>query len=124
MKKINGYAELAAAVKACDYEKCSSMEIIKVFAEDMAQITAEGAEVEYHEFLGSFEDILPCVQSLPKADKMIIYTLQDPAEFDEDELDRMCKCFDTLTGMRTAYGLKMTDKFPPQFHIFIRKKGV
>lgn len=121
---VNGDTELISIVKNSDYDKCTSMEIINVFAEDIAQVAAYGAQVEYYNFEGTFEDVLPRVALLPKAEKMIVYTLQDPAKFDEDQLDRMCKCFDTMTGMKTAYGLKMTDKYPSQFHIFIRKREV
>ena len=32
----------------------------------------------------------------------------------------MAKCLDTVTAGRTAYALKMTEDFPPQFHIFMR----
>ena len=122
MRIIEGHEGLLSIIRESDYERCSSMEIIKVFPEDIMQLTAPGAQAEYYFLEGSFDGILPMVRSLPPAEKMIVYTLQDPAGFDEDELDRMCTCFDTLTRMKTAYGLKMTDKYKAQFHIFIRRK--
>ncbi len=118
--KIHKIKELTDAVKASDYEKCSAMEIIRVFEEDISQLMASGAEVFSICFEGSFSELLPHIAELPKAEKMIVYTLQNPADFDEEELDRMTKCLDTLTAGRTAYGLKMTEDYPAQFLLFIR----
>ena len=120
--EIQSADNLIKIVRPSDYEKCSSLEIIKVFDEDIAQVTAPGATVLYACVQGGFDELLSRIGELPKADKMIVYTLQNPDSFDEDELDRMTKCLDTFTRGKTAYGLKMTGKFSPQFHIFLRVK--
>ena len=43
--EIQSADNLIKIVRASDYEKCSSLEIIKVFDEDVAQVTAPGATV-------------------------------------------------------------------------------
>ena len=121
--EINSAENLIEKIKSTDYERCASLEIIKVFDEDISQVTADGARVSYHRFDGGFDELLKRIDDLPKAEKMIVYTLQDPDSFDEEELDRLTKCLDTFSRGRTAYGLKMTGKFPSQFHIFIREKA-
>ena len=85
--EIQSADNLIKIVRASDYEKCSSLEIIKVFDEDVAQVTAPGATVLYACVQGGFDELLSRIGELPKADKMIVYTLQNPDSFDEDELD-------------------------------------
>ena len=118
--KIQGFGDVKRLVKESDYERCAAMEIIRVFDEDITTLTAEGAQVEYLPFFGSFNGLLKNIDELKRAEKLIVYTLQDPRDFDEEELDRMAKCLDTITAGRTAYALKMTEDYPPQFHIFMR----
>ena len=120
--KIRDFVDVKRRVSESDYERCAAMEIIRVFDEDITTLTAEGAQVEYLPFFGSFNGLLKHIDELKRAEKLIVYTLQDPRDFDEEELDRMAKCLDTITAGRTAYALKMTEDYPPQFHIFMRIK--
>ena len=53
--EIQSADNLIKIVRASDYEKCSSLEIIKVFDEDVAQVTAPGATVLYACVQGGFD---------------------------------------------------------------------
>ncbi len=119
-KRLNGFNDVKNSVRASDYERCSSMEIIRTDDKDITELTSGGASIEYMDFFGSLTELIEHADILKRAEKMIVYTLQDPQDFDEDELDRMARFFDTLTAGRTAYGLKMTGDYPAQFHIFMR----
>lgn len=120
IKRLNGFNDVKDSVRASDYERCSAMEIIRTDDKDITELTSGGAKIEYMDFFGSLTELIEHADILKRAEKMIVYTLQDPQDFDEDELDRMARFFDTLTAGRTAYGLKMTGDYPAQFHIFMR----
>ena len=120
-KKMNGEEDYRSIISKSDYTDCSASEIIKVFDEDVRQVFSPGADVLYYAFSGGEKELLEKVKQFPAAEKMLVYTLQDPELFNVEELDRMTTLFDTLTRGKTAYGLKMKAG-EASYHIFLRVK--
>ena len=120
-KKMNGEEDYRSIISKSDYTDCSASEIIKVFDEDVRQVFSPGADVLYCAFSGDEKELLEKVKQFPAAEKMLVYTLQDPELFNVEELDRMTTLFDTLTRGKTAYGLKMKAG-EASYHIFLRVK--